>query len=236
MSVIAQLSHVGNRLLDLIPQQEYAHLHHQLENTQLRAGLVIYESSERLDFVYFPTTAIVSLLYTMEDGSTSEMGLVGSDGLIGIALLLGGETTPNRAVIQIGGRALRMKAKAFREEFDRGGQLRPLLLRYAQALMTQIAQTAVCNCFHTIEQRLCRWLLQCDDRLRKNDFSVTQECISNILGVRRASVTIAAGHLQNAGLIHYSRGTVTIVDRDGLKAVACECYRVVKDEFDRLLR
>ena len=236
MSVIAQLSHVGNRLLDLIPQQEYAHLRHQLENTQLRAGLVIYESSERLDFVYFPVTAIVSLLYTMEDGSTSEMGLVGSDGLIGIALLLGGETTPNRAVIQSGGRALRMKAKAFREEFDRGGQLRPLLLRYAQALMTQIAQTAVCNCFHTIEQRLCRWLLQCDDRLRKNDFSVTQECISNILGVRRASVTIAAGHLQNAGLIHYSRGTVTIVDRDGLKAVACECYRVVKDEFDRLLR
>jgi len=219
----------------MLSQEEYARLHCRLQHVKLPLGHVVYESGGPLDFIYFPTTSVVSLLYTMENGSTAEMGLAGNDGMVGVALFLGGETTPNRAVVQIAGGALKMKAKVLREEFERGGQLQRCLLRYTQALITQISQTAVCNRFHPVEQRLCRWLLLCHDRVKANELRMTQEFISNMLGGRRESVTVAAGHLEDAGLIRYARGNITILDRAGLEAAVCECYRVVRDEFDRLL-
>jgi CRP-like cAMP-binding protein len=188
-----------------------------------------------MDYVYFPTTSIVSLVYTMEDGATVEMGLAGSDGVVGIALFLGGDTTPNRAVVQIAGGALRMPAQVLQEEFKRGSSLQLLLLRYTRALITQISQTAVCNRLHSVEQRLCRWLLLTHDRVKVNELQLTQEFIANMLGVRREGVTHAACHLQAAGLIQYARGRITILDRKGLEATVCECYRVVKQEFGRLL-
>jgi CRP-like cAMP-binding protein len=197
-------------------------------------GEVLYEPGGHLDHMYFPTTAVVSLLYTMENGSTAEMGLAGNDGVVGVALFLGGDTTPNRAVVQIGGSAFRMKAKVLREEFARGGPFQRVLLRYTQTLITQISQTAVCNRLHPVEQRLCRWLLLCHDRVQSDELEMTQEFIANMLGGRRESVTVAAGHLQDAGWIHYARGHISILDRKGLEGAVCECYRIVKDEFDRL--
>jgi CRP-like cAMP-binding protein len=188
--------------------------------------------AQRMDYLYFPTTSVVSLLYTMENGSTAEMGLVGSDGVVGIALFLGGDTTPNRAVVQIAGGAFSMKAEVLLQDFRRGGPLQRLLLRYTQTLITQISQTAVCNRLHSVEQRLCR-LSQ--DRVKSDELLMTQEFISNMLGGRRESVTVAARQLQNAGLIRYVRGHITILDRKGLEATVCECYQVVKDETDRLL-
>jgi CRP-like cAMP-binding protein len=225
----------ANRLFAALPSEERERLRPGLEQIHFDLGDVVYESGGRLDYIYFPTSCIVSLVYTTESGVTAEMGLVGNEGAVGIALFMGGDTMPNRAVVQIAGNAIRIKAKRLLEEFRRGGPLQESLLRYTQALITQIFQTAVCNRLHSVEQRLCRWILLCHDRLQSNELSMTQEFISNMLGGRRQSVTVAAGQLQHMGLIRYSRGHIEILDRKALEAAACECYRVVKTEFDRLL-
>jgi CRP-like cAMP-binding protein len=201
----------------------------------LALGDQVYESGGRLDYVCFPTSSIVSLVYTMEDGAVAEIGLVGNDGMVGVALFMGGDTMPNRAVVQMGGGAIRMKATTLQKEFLRGGQLQKILLRYTQVLITQISQTAVCNRLHSVEQRLSRWLLMCHDRATSDELPMTQEFISNMLGGRRQSVTVAAGRLQDAGLIHYIRGNIEIIDRKGLENHVCECYQVVKTEYDRLM-
>jgi CRP-like cAMP-binding protein len=185
--------------------------------------------------VYFPTSAIVSLLYVMEDGASAEIGVVGNEGIIGVALFMGGETMPNRAVVQSAGQAYRLPGQVLKQEFNRSGELQHLLLRYTQALLTQMAQTAVCNRHHSLDQQLCRWLLLSLDRLPANELVMTQELIANMLGVRREGVTEAAGKLQVAGLIEYRRGHITVLDRPGLETRACECYAVVKKESDRLL-
>jgi len=197
-------------------------------------GQILYEPGESIECCYFPTDSVVSLLYTMQDGTTAEMGLVGNEGVLGVALFLGGESTCSRAIVPVAGDALRLSAKILREEFTQSRPLQHLLLRYTQSLLTQISQTAVCNRLHSVEQRLCRWLLLCHDRKNRSELLMTQELIANMLGGRRESVTVAAGHLQDAGLIHYCRGHITIMDRVGLEAAACECYRIVEDESDRL--
>jgi CRP-like cAMP-binding protein len=224
-----------NRILERLPREERTRLIPELQEATLSLGDVVYESGGRLDYVCFPTSCIVSLIYTMEDGAVAEMGLVGNDGMVGVALFMGGDTVPNRAVVQLAGTAIRMKATKLQEEFRRGGYLQKLLLRYTQALITQISQTAVCNRLHSVEQRLSRWLLLCHDRVRSDELIMTQEFISNMLGGRRQSVTVAAGRLQDAGVIEYSRGRIKIIDRQKLESSACECYQVVKTEFDRLL-
>jgi CRP-like cAMP-binding protein len=224
-----------NRLLAALPLETYERLHPHLEDVDLLLVQVIYESGEQLAHIYFPTTCIVSLLYTMEDGTSAEIGIVGNDGVVGIALFMGGETTPNRAVVQSAGQSLRMRPGILKEEFRLGGELQTLLLRYTQSLITQMSQTAVCNRLHTVDQQLCRWLLLSHDRLASNELTMTQELIANMLGVRREGVTVAAGRLQVAGLIQYHRGRITITDRAGLEARACECYQVVRTEFERLL-
>jgi CRP-like cAMP-binding protein len=188
-----------------------------------------------MHYVYFPTTAIVSLLYVMEDGSSAEIAVVGNEGIVGVSLFMGGDTTTSRAVVQSAGYGFRLSGQLLKEAFSRIGSMQHLLLRYTQALLTQMAQTAVCNRHHSVDQQLCRWLLLSLDRLPSNELVMTQELIANMLGVRREGVTEAAGHLQRAGLIHYSRGKITVVDRPGLEARVCECYEVVKKEFDRLL-
>jgi CRP-like cAMP-binding protein len=198
-------------------------------------GAVLYESGNELRHVYFPTTSIVSLLYVMLDGASAEIAVVGNEGIIGVALFMGGETMPNRAVVQSAGYAYRLKGQLLKQEFNRSGELQHLLLRYTQALLTQMAQTAVCNRHHSLDQQLCRWLLLSLDRLPANELVMTQELIANMLGVRREGVTEAAGKLQKAGLIAYRRGHITVLDRAGLEARSCECYAVVKQEFDRLL-
>lgn len=226
---------VENRLLAALPVEEFERLRPHLEQVSFALGKVIYESGEHLDYVYFPVTAIISLLYLMENGSTAEMGLAGNDGVVGIALFMGGGTMPNRAVIQSAGAVIRMKAKVLQDEFARGGQFQQLLLRYTQALITQISQTAVCNRLHSVEQQLCRWLLLSHDRVQADELIMTQTLIADMLGVRREGVTIAAGRLQDLGAIKYFRGRIKILDREKLEAAVCECYRVVKEEFDRLL-
>lgn len=225
-----------NHLLAALPDADYRRLRQELQPAPLSLGQVVYESGQELDHVYFPTSCVVSLLYTMRDGSTAEMGLTGKDGMVGVALFLGGNTTPNRAVAQIAGMAFRMRADVLHDECARVGRLHRLMLLYTQALITQISQTAVCNRLHTIEKRLCRWLLLSHDRVQADELPMTQEFIANMLGGRRESVTVAAGRLQEAGLIHYARGRIAIVDRKGLEASVCECYQVVKDETDRLAR
>jgi CRP-like cAMP-binding protein len=227
--------HVGNRLLRSVSAEERARLGPSTKGVILSLGQVLYECGEGIDYVYFPTTCVVSLLYTMRDGSTAEMALAGNDGLIGIASILGGGNLPHRAVAQIGGHALKIPARVLQEEFMRGGLLQRILLRYTQALITQISQTAVCNRLHPLEQRLCRWLLLCHDRLDGSEIPMTQEFIANMLGGRRESVTVAAGRLQDAGLIHYSRGHITVLDREGLEGMVCECYKIVADELNRLI-
>ncbi len=224
-----------NRLLAALPADVYDRLQSGLEPIPLALGKVIYEADETLTHVYFPTTAIVSLLYTMENGSSAEMGVVGCDGVVGIAVFMGGDTTPNRAVVQSAGGAYRMELKHFRDEFRRVGELHRLLLLYTQALLTQMSQTAVCNRLHSVEQLLCRWLLLSHDRLESDQLIMTQELIANMLGVRREGVSVAARRLQNAGLIRYKRGHLTILDRPGLESKVCECYQVVRRECDRLL-
>ena len=198
-------------------------------------GKVLYESGVALSHVYFPTTAIVSLLYVMEDGASAEIAVVGQEGIVGISLFMGGESTPSRAVVQSAGQAFRLTAKLMMQEFNRAGPVLHLLLRYTQALITQMAQTAVCNRHHSLDQQLCRWLLLSLDRLHSAEIVMTQELIANMLGVRREGVTEAAGHLQKAGLIRYRRGHITVLDRTRLEERACECYAVVKKEYDRLL-
>jgi CRP-like cAMP-binding protein len=224
-----------NHLLAALSADEFARLKPDLEPVSLPLGKVIYESGEQLEYVYFPTTAIISLLYIMENGSTAEIGMAGNDGLVGIALFMGGSTTPNRAVVQSAGNAFRLKSKALLFEFHLSGEFQNILLRYTQYLMTQISQTAVCNRLHSVEQQLCRWLLINHDLLQTNKLIMTHDLIANMLGVRREGVSIAAGNLQKKGLIKYVRGTITMLDRKGLEAVACECYVVVKQEYDRLL-
>jgi CRP-like cAMP-binding protein len=206
-----------------------------MEPASLALGEVIYESGEQLEYVYFPTTAIISLLYIMENGSTAEIGMTGNDGLVGIALFMGGSTTPNRAIVQSAGNAFRLPSKALQSAFGLGGTFQNLLLRYTQYLMTQISQTAVCNRLHSVEQQLCRWLLINHDLLHTDKLVMTHELIANMLGVRREGVSVAAGHLQQKGLIKYSRGTITMLDRVALESAVCECYQVVKDEYDRIL-
>jgi CRP-like cAMP-binding protein len=225
---------VENRLLAALPADEYERLHPRLQDVSFSLGEVVYEFGGHLDYVFFPTTSIVSLLYTMENGSSAEMGLTGNDGVVGIALFMGGGTMPNRAVVQSGGGPLRMKAKVLQDEFALGGKFQHLLLRYTQALITQISQKAVCNRLHSVEQQLCRWLLLSHDRVKGDEF-MTQELIADMLGVRREGVTVAAGRLQDAGAISYVRGHITILDRQKLEETVCECYQVVKEEFDRLL-
>jgi len=224
-----------NHLLKALPADVYARIAANLELIPMRLGDVLYEPGVRLRHVYFPTTAIVSLLYVMEDGASAEIAIVGNEGILGISLFMGGETTPSRAVVQSAGYGFRLKARLLKEEFARSGPMMRLLLRYTQALITQMAQTAVCNRHHAVDQQLCRWLLLSLDRLSSNELSMTQELIANMLGVRREGVTEAAGKLQDAGLIRYRRGRITVLDRPGLEARTCECYQVVKTEFDRLL-
>jgi CRP-like cAMP-binding protein len=224
-----------NRLLASLPAADYERLAAELNPLELTLGRALYESGARLDSVYFPTTSVVSLLYVMTDGASAEIALVGNDGLVGVALFMGGETTPSRAVVQSGGWAFRLKSQLLKDEFNRGGALQHLLLRYTQALLTQMAQTAVCNRHHSIDQQLCRWLLLSLDRVPTGELNMTQELIANMLGVRREGVTEAAGKLQVAGLIQYSRGRITVVDRAELERRCCECYLVVKRECDRLL-
>lgn len=226
----------GNHLLAVLPHAEWARLSPFLVPVNLALGQVVYESGDRLDHVYLPSTAIVSLLYVTENGESAEIAIVGNDGVIGIALFMGGETMPNRAVVQSAGRAYRLDARILKEEFHRAGRVQRLLLRYTQALITQMAQTAVCNRHHSIDQQLCRWLLLSFDRLPSNELDMTQELIANMLGVRRAGVTEAALKLQDAGLIRYGYGHIEMLDRPRLEKRVCECYGVVKRECDRLLR
>jgi len=224
-----------NHLLAVLPASEGERLFPYLEPVPLPLGEALYESGGRLSHVYFPTTAIVSLLYVMENGASAEIAVVGNEGIVGIALFMGGETMPNRAVVQSAGHGYRLKGHILTQEFDRSGTLQHLLLRYTLALLTQMAQTAVCNRHHSVDQQLCRWLLLSLDRLPVNELKMTQELIANMLGVRREGVTEAAGKLQKAGLIHYNRGHITVLDRPGLEARVCECYEVVRQEFSRLL-
>jgi CRP-like cAMP-binding protein len=224
-----------NHLLDALPKGDYERLASHLELIPMPLGEVLYEPGTTLRYVYFPTSSIVSLLYVMEDGASAEIAIVGNEGLLGISLFMGGESTPSRAVVQSAGHGFRLKAQLLKEEFGRFGPTMHLLLRYTQALITQMAQTAVCNRHHSVDQQLCRWLLLSLDRLASNELSMTQELIANMLGVRREGVTEAAGNLQSAGLIHYQRGRITVLDRKGLEGRSCECYHVVKKEFDRLL-
>jgi CRP-like cAMP-binding protein len=224
-----------NHLLAALLDADYDRLSPHLELVPMLLGDVLYESGGKLSHVYFPTTSIVSLHYVLETGGSSEMAGVGNEGVLGISLFMGGNTTPSRAVIQTGGHGYRLKAGILMEEFNRAGAVMRLLLRYTQALMTQMSQTSVCNRHHSVEQQLCRWLLLTLDRLPTNDLTMTQELIANMLGVRREGVTEAAGKLQGYGYISYRRGHITVLDRTGLEKDVCECYGVVKKEFARLL-
>src|SRR5437764_10743534 len=224
-----------NRLLAAMPDADYEALMPVLEHVTMPLGQSVYESGGPQGFVYFPTDCIVSLLYVLADGATAEIAVTGNEGLVGISLFMGGETTPSRAVVQSAGDGYRLRGSVLKREFERGGALQHLLLRYTQALITQMTQTAVCNRHHAVDQQLCRWLLLSLDRLSGNKLVMTQELIANMLGVRREGVTEAAGKLQAEGLIEYSRGKITVVDRPKLEKRVCECYSVVKREYDRLL-
>lgn len=218
-----------------MPKEEFERLLPHLEFVPMPLGEVLFESGGKLSHVYFPTTSIVSLLYVLEDGASAEIAVTGNEGIVGISLFMGGDTTPSRAVVQSAGHGYRLRADLLKAEFNRAGPVLRLLLRYTQALITQMTQTAVCNRHHDIEKQLCRWLLLSLDRLSSNSLTMTQELIANMLGVRREGVTEAAGKLQRAGLIHYSRGHIDVLDRPGLEQAVCECYGVVKQEYDRLL-
>ncbi|MDV6343217.1 Crp/Fnr family transcriptional regulator [Nitrosomonas sp. Is37] len=224
-----------NYLLNALPSTEYERLLPHLELVQMPLGDILYEPGEKLHFVYFPTDCIISQLHAMQDGGSSEIAVIGNEGAIGITLFMGGGTMTNRALVQSAGYTYRIRQSLFMQEFNRHDTLLHLLLRYTQALIAQVAQTAVCNRHHSVDQQLCRRLLLSIDRLPSNELTMTQELIANMLGVRREGVTEAAGKLQQAGLIHYSRGHITVLDRSGLEERVCECYHVVKNEFDRLL-
>jgi CRP-like cAMP-binding protein len=228
-------SPLQNHILDALPDAERARLFPHLHLVELPLGLVLYEAGDALRHIYFPTDSIVSLLYVLQDGSSAEICVVGNDGVIGVALFMGGETTTSRAIVQSGGSAYRLTGRRLKREFERQGETMHILLRYTQALITQMAQTAVCNRHHTVDQQLCRWLLLSLDRLPDNEIAMTQELIANMLGVRREGVTDAAGKLQKLGVISYKRGVIKVLDRELLQKLSCECYSVVKKETDRLL-
>ena len=223
-----------NRLLAALPEIDWALVEPHLVPAKLALGAPVYESGQHIEHVYFPVTAIISLLYVLENGSSAEIAIVGREGLVGVSLFMGGESTPSRAVVQSEGWVYRLPGRILKREFVRGGELQHLMLRYTQALLTQMAQTAVCNRHHSIDQQLCRWLLLSLDRLESNELTMTQELIANMLGVRREGVTEAAGNLQDAKLISYSRGKITVLDRPALEARCCECYEVVRKESNRL--
>ncbi len=225
----------ANHLLAALPADDYGRIAPHLQAAPLALGQVLHESGVSMRQVYFPADSIVSLLYVMEDGASAEIAVVGNDGMVGISIFMGGQSTPSRAIVQGAGMSYRLPARKLMEEFNRYGPTMHLLLRYTQALITQMAQTAVCNRHHTVDQQLCRWLLLALDRLRSSEIVMTQELIAHMLGVRREGVTEAAGRLQSAGLIHYSRGHIRVIDRAGLEARVCECYEVVRRESDRLL-
>src|SRR5271163_1447636 len=235
MAVPARRNPHQNHLLDALPAGDFERLQSHLEVIRMELGEVLYEPGARLRHVYFPTTSIVSLLYVMQDGASAEIAVVGNEGIVGISLFMGGGSTPSRAVVQSAGTGLRLNAQMLKDEFNQNGPVLHLLLRYTQALITQMAQTAVCNRHHSLDQQLCRWLLLSLDRLQDNELVMTQELIANMLGVRREGVTEAAVKLQQAGLIRYSRGRISVLDRAGLERRTCECYGVVRKEYDRLL-
>jgi CRP-like cAMP-binding protein len=224
-----------NHLLAALLEAEYSRLSPHLEPIMMKLGDVLYESGGKLTHVYFPTSAIVSVHYVLENGNSSEIAGVGNEGVLGISLFMGGDTTPSRAVVQTAGHGYRLKSQYLLEEFNRAGPVMRLLLRYTQALLTQMSQTAVCNRHHTVEQQLCRWLLLTMDRLPSSELTMTQELIANMLGVRREGVTEAAGKLQARGYISYRRGHISVLNRIGLEGDVCECYDVVKKEFARLM-
>jgi CRP-like cAMP-binding protein len=224
-----------NQLLASLPDNEWLRWQSHLEHISMPLGQVLYEPGATLSHVYFPTDSIVSLLYVMENGASAEIAVVGNEGIVGISLFMGGESTPSRAVVQSAGEGFRVRAQMMKEEFNRAGAVLHLFLRYTQALITQMAQTAVCNRHHSLDQQLCRWLLLSLDRLQNNELVMTQELIANMLGVRREGVTEGALKLQQEGLIRYARGRITVLDRSGLEKRTCECYAVVKKEYDRLL-
>lgn len=226
---------LANDLLASLPEAEWQRWQPQLERVELKLGQVLYESGTTMHHVYFPTNSIVSLLYVMEDGASAEIAVVGHEGVVGISIFMGGGSTPSRAVVQSAGWGFRLRAAVIKEEFARSMPVLHLLLRYTQALITQMAQTAVCNRHHSLDQQLCRWLLLSMDRLQGTELVMTQELIANMLGVRREGVTEAALRLQKAGLISYARGHIQILNRPGLEQRTCECYSVVKQEYDRLL-
>lgn len=224
-----------NHLLDALLQTEYDRIFVNLKLVELPLGEILYESGELLKYVYFPIDSIISMLYVMEDGASAEIAVVGNEGILGVSIFMGGDTTPSRAIVQSAGYGYKLKSQLLRDEFNRAGPVMRLLLRYTQALITQMTQTAVCNRHHSIEQQLCRWLLLSLDRLSRDELFMTQDLIANMLGVRREGVTEAAGKLQRAGLIDYKRGHIKVLDRPALEKRVCECYQVVKTEFDRLL-
>ena len=235
MSITPESNPLLNQLLASLPAKEWAHWQALLEPVALPLGHVLYESGRLLSHVCFPTSAIVSLLYVMESGASAEIAVVGFEGVVGISLFMGGDTTPNRAVVQSAGTGFRLRAADMKEAFNRSPAVMRLMLRYTQALITQMSQTAVCNRHHSLDQQLCRWLLLSLDRLKSHDLVMTQELIANMLGVRREGVTEAALSLQKAGLISYARGHIRVLNRPGLEKRTCECYAVVKTEYDRLL-
>ena len=237
MSIAKTAGHTPNQnhLLASLPAEIFERVSPNLELVAMPLGEVVCESGGQLQYVYFPTTAILSLHYVMEDGSTAEIAGVGNEGVLGVSLFMGGNTTPSRTTVQTGGWGYRLKARLMVEEFNRAGPMMRLMLRYTQALMAQMSQTAVCNRHHSVEQQLCRWLLLTLDRLTSNELTMTQELIAGMLGVRREGITEAAGHLQQAGIIRYRRGHITVLDRAGLETRTCECYNVVRKEFHRLL-
>jgi CRP-like cAMP-binding protein len=224
-----------NHILDALPEDERERLFPHLQLVEMPLGEVVYESGAALRHIYFPTDSIVSLLYVMQNGASAEIAVVGKEGAVGVSLFMGGETTPSRALVQSAGHAYRLTRARLKAEFDRHGELLHVLLRYTQSLLTQMAQTAVCNRHHSLDQQLCRWLLLSLDRLNSNKLTMTQELIANMLGVRREGVTEAAGKLQKLGVIRYTRGKIVVIDRPRLEALSCECYAVVKRETDRLL-
>lgn len=227
---------IVNQLLTALPQQEYQQLISHLEYVDLNSGEVLWEPGETMTEVYFPNLAMISLVSIMENGSTTEISLVGKEGMVGLPVFLGGHSTTSRAIVQIGGSALKLNSNILKSEFDKGGELQRLLLLYTQALFTQASQNAACNRQHNIEERLARWLLTTQDCVMKDELHLTQEFISQMLGTRRSGVTVAAGTLQQAGMIRYTRGKITILNREALNATACECYRVIKNEYTRLLK
>jgi CRP-like cAMP-binding protein len=233
--MFATVNKSSNHLLAALPQDEWERWASQLELVDLKLGQVLYESGGKMQHVYFPISAIVSLLFVLENGASAEIAVVGNEGIVGVSLFMGGETTPSRAVVQSAGKCIRLSAQTLKSEFNKSLPVMHLLLRYTQALITQMTQTAVCNRHHSLDQQLCRWLLLSMDRLTDNHLVMTQELIANMLGVRREGVTEAAGRLQKAGLISYARGKIEVKDRAGLEARTCECYAVVKKEYDRLL-